>query len=165
MMLAVDVALLLQSGVVAAVVAGVVSLGTTAVEGRKARVDRQRQVFAAAFEACASYKEFPYIVRRRNEGDPSERARIAGELTSVQRQLNNSLAILQIEAPEVAERYEALVHQLRATAGAEIRRSWELPSIPADGSQSIDDIDLSSLAPYEKAYQEAVREHLKFFSR
>jgi hypothetical protein len=28
--------------------------------GRRARVDRQRQVFATAFEACASYKEFPF---------------------------------------------------------------------------------------------------------
>jgi hypothetical protein len=163
-MLAVDVALLLQSGVVAAVVAGVVSLSATVAEGRKARLDRQRQVFATAFEACASYKEFPYIVRRRNEGDSGERARIAGELTSVQRQLSNSQAILQIEAPKVAETYEALVRQLRAIAGAEIRRSWELPAIPADGIQSIDDIDLSSLAPYERAYQEMVRKHLRFFS-
>jgi len=163
-MLAVDVALLLQSGVVAAVVAGVVSLSATVAEGRKARLDRQRQVFATAFEACASYKEFPYIVRRRNEGDSGERARIAGELTSVQRQLSNSQAILQIEAPKVAETYEALVRQLRAIAGAEIRRSWELPAIPADGIQSIDDIDLSSLAPYERAYQENVRKHLRLFS-
>jgi hypothetical protein len=161
-MLAVDAGLLLQSGVVAAVVAGMVSLSTTVAAGRRARVDRQRQVFATAFEACASYKEFPFIVRRRNEGEPSQRARITGELAAVQRQLSNSLALIQVESPKVAEKYEALVRQLREVAGGEIRRSWELPPVPADSGQSIEDIDLSRLLPYEKAYLEQVRKHLRF---
>jgi hypothetical protein len=163
MILAVDVALLLQSGVVAAVVAAVVSIGTTLVAGRRARLDRQRQVFATAFEAISSYKEFPYLVRRRNGNDPGERERITGELTAVQRQLNNSAAVLQVEAPAVAEKYELLVRELRAIVGGEIRRSWELPAIPAEESQSIEDIDLSSLAPHEKSYLEAVRKHLRSF--
>ena len=162
--LAVDAALLLQSGVIAAVVAGVVSLTATVAAGRRARLDRQRQVFATAFEACASYKEFPFIVRRRNEGDPGERARITTELTAVQRQLSTSLALMQVEAPKVADKYEALVRQVREVAGGEIRRSWELPSIPADASQSIEDVDLSRLVSYEKAYLEQVRKHLRLLS-
>jgi hypothetical protein len=160
--LAVDAGLLLQSGVVAAVVAGVVSLASTVAVGRRAHLDRQRQVFATAFEACASYKEFPFIVRRRNEGQPGERARITGELAAVQRQLSNSLALIQVESPKVAEKYEALVRQLREVAGGAIRRSWELPPIPADASQSIEDIDLTRLLPYEKAYLKQVRKHLRF---
>lgn len=39
--LAVDAALLLQSGVIAAVVAGLVSLTATVAAGRRARLDRQ----------------------------------------------------------------------------------------------------------------------------
>jgi hypothetical protein len=159
--LAVDVALLLQSGVVAAVVAGVVSLAATVAAGRRARLDRQRQLFATAFEACASYKEFPFIVRRRSERDPGERARITAELAAVQRQLSTSLALIQVEAPKVAEKYETLVRQLREVAGGEIRRSWELPPIPANAAQSIEGIDLSTLDPYEKAYLEQVRKHLR----
>jgi hypothetical protein len=79
----------------------------------------------------------------------------------VQRQLSNSLALIQVESPRVAEKYEALVRQLREVAGGEIRRSWELPPIPAEAGQSIEDIDLSRLLPYERAYLKQVRKHLR----
>jgi hypothetical protein len=164
MIIAVDTALLLQSGVVAAVVAGVVSVSTTWASGRRARLDRQRQVFAVAFEACTAYKEIPFIVRRRIRSDGDEKARITGELTEIQRRLSNSAALLQVEAPKVAERYVELVRQIRGTAGPEIGRSWELSPMPADGNQNIDDIDLSALAPYETAYLDEVRKHLRFFA-
>ena len=52
--------------VVAAIVAAAVSLTTFALTTRRARLDRQRQVFGDAFEAVMDYREYPFIVRRRN---------------------------------------------------------------------------------------------------
>ena len=51
---ATESASLLQSGVVAAFVAAAVSLTTLGATGRRARLDRQRQLFADAFEAAAT---------------------------------------------------------------------------------------------------------------
>jgi hypothetical protein len=92
---------LLQSTVVAAFVAGAVSLSALWVAGRRARQDRQRQLFAAAFEACIAYREFPYIVRRRRGDDAAaERVRISGELSEVQRRLESYNAMIRVEGPK-----------------------------------------------------------------
>ena len=57
--------------IVAAIVAAAVSLTTFALAGRRARLDRQRQLFAEAFEAVMEYREYPFIVLRRNKDDPA----------------------------------------------------------------------------------------------
>src|SRR6266516_2205004 len=71
--------------IVAAIVAAAVSLTTFALTGRRARLDRQRQLFADAFEAVTEYREYPYIVRRRSGDEPAkERTRISSDLSKVQ---------------------------------------------------------------------------------
>ena len=55
----------LASAVVAALVSATVALLTLALNGRRARLDRQRQLFAAAFDAAITYREYVFIVRRR----------------------------------------------------------------------------------------------------
>src|SRR5687768_3270196 len=92
--------------VVAALVAALVGIITLAVNGRRARNDRQRQLFASAFGDIAAYCEFPYIVRRRRHDAPEEeRVRISTELSEIQRRLNHNRAVLQVEAPRVARAY------------------------------------------------------------
>src|SRR5947208_2114750 len=91
--------------IVAANVAAAVSLTTFALTGRRARLDRQRQVFADAFEAVMEYREYPFIVRRRSEDEPAkERQRISGELSKVQAKINGLKARLLIENPFVGRR-------------------------------------------------------------
>src|SRR5438093_11643603 len=86
--------------IVAAVVAAAVSLTTFALAGRRARLDRQRQLFAEAFEAVSEYREYPFIVRRRRKDAlAEERARISSELSRVQAKLNSYRARLRVEAP------------------------------------------------------------------
>jgi hypothetical protein len=50
---------LLGSGVVAAVIAAIVSLMTLSWNARRDRQDRHRKLFAEAFDACVLYREFP----------------------------------------------------------------------------------------------------------
>jgi hypothetical protein len=70
-----------QPAVVAAVVAGAISLLALWLSGRRARQDRQRQVFADGFGACVDYREFAFIVRRRLPDNGEDRIRITAELS------------------------------------------------------------------------------------
>jgi hypothetical protein len=147
--------------VIAAVIAGVIAVITLMVNGRRARADRQRQLFGAAFADITSYCEFPFIVRRRRHDAPEEeRVRISTALSDVQRKLNHNRAVLRVEAPRVARAYGALVDVTRRVAGAAIREGWNLAPITADTGVHVTDVDLSAIAPYEDVYLEAVADHL-----
>jgi hypothetical protein len=69
---------LLGSSVVAAVIAAIVSLMTLSWNARRDRQDRHRKLFAEAFDACVLYREFPFIVRRRNAEDLASERRVSG---------------------------------------------------------------------------------------
>ena len=147
--------------IIAAVIAGVIAVITLVINGRRARSDRQRELFGAAFGDVASYCEFPYIVRRRRHDEPEEeRLRISTELSDVQRKLNHNRSVLQVEAPRVARAYAALVGATRATARASIREGWDLTPISADTGIHVADVDLSAVRPFEDAYLTAVADHL-----
>lgn len=149
--------------IVAAVIAGVISLGTFAWAGRRTRLDRQRQVFATAMEAITAYREYPYIVRRRDP-DPAkaaeERVRISNDLSKVQASIALHGARLKIEDAYVGERYELLVLATKRVAGALIHKAWDEPGVGADPDVHAPHIDMSELDKYDKAYLQAVRDHL-----
>jgi hypothetical protein len=151
---------LLQSAVVAALVAAAVSLTTLWVTERRARQDRQRQLFAEAFEACIAYREFVYIVRRRANDSAEERVRISGALSAVQQRLRAAEARLRVEAPRVAVSYTRLIASTRRVAGVQIKRGWEMPPLAPEETGNISDVDFSSLVGDEDAYLDAVRSHL-----
>jgi hypothetical protein len=151
---------LLQSAVVAALVAAAVSLTTLWVTERRTRQDRQRQLFAEAFEACIAYREFAYIVRRRANDSAEERVRISGALSGVQQRLRAAEARLRVEAPRVAVLYSLLIASTRRVAGVQIKRGWEMAPLALEETGNIIDVDFSSLAGDEDAYLRAVRDHL-----
>jgi hypothetical protein len=147
--------------IIAAAIAGVIAVVTLIVNGRRARSDRQRELFGSAFGDVSSYCEYPYIVRRRRHDQPvEERIRITTELSDVQRKLNHNRAVLQVEAPRVARAYIALVDATRRIAGAAIHDGWDLAPITADTSVHVNDVDLSGIKPYEDAYLTAAADHL-----
>jgi hypothetical protein len=161
MMLAVDASTLLTSAVIAALVAGLATLVTFALSGRRERKDRQRQVFAAAFGAVAAYREFPFIVRRRDaSNDAAERVRISSSLSDVQQQLVRHRAILRVEAPRVGKSYDTLVSETRRHAGGHISDAWERPAPKDDRDVSVQDVDLSALDAFDDAYLVEVADHL-----
>lgn len=147
--------------IVAALITSVMAVVTSIVNGRRARSDRQRELFSAAYGDVASYCEFPYIVRRRRHDQPEdERLRISTELSDVQRKLNHNRALLRVEAPRVARAYAALVTSVKLNAGASIRQSWDLKPITADAEIHVTDVDLDGVRPFDDAYLTAVADHL-----
>jgi hypothetical protein len=139
----------------------VVSVSTFFIAGRRARIDKQRQLFADAFEAIATYREYPFIVRRRDAGDgAAERSRISGELSGVQAKLNAYSARLRVEDPYIGARYVELVAATRRVAGALIKEAWETDPIASDGEIHNPGWDMSELEKFDQAYLTAVSDHL-----
>lgn len=156
-------ATLLGSAVVATVVSGIVVF---ALETRRARKDRQRQLFGEAFAAITAYREFPRKVRRRDKDKPAEeRVRLSDALSDVQQDLDRYRALLRVEAPHVAAAYASLVIQTRRVAGAYIKDAWERPAAQTDGDVSTPDIDLSELDAVDNAYLHEVSDHLAALPR
>jgi hypothetical protein len=68
------------------VVAAVVSIGTAAagvftwfVSGVRAERTRLQKLYADAYSAVISYREFPYLIRRRRRAPTQEHPEIGGE--------------------------------------------------------------------------------------
>jgi hypothetical protein len=138
--------------IVAATVAAAVSLTTFALAGRRARLDRQRQVFGEAFEAVMEYRENPFIVLRRSRDEPAkERARISGDLSTVQAKLNGFRARLRVEAPYVGDRYAELVIATRRVAGPMITHAWNTEPVEDDTQVHNPGWDFSELDTYDDA--------------
>jgi hypothetical protein len=147
--------------IVAAIVAAAVSLTTFGLAGRRARLDRQRQLFAEAFEAVMEYREYPFIVLRRSKDEPAkERARISGDLSTVQARLNGFMARLRVEAPYVGDRYAALVSATRRIAGPMITQAWNAEPLEDDTQVHNPGWDFSELDTDDDAYVRAVADHL-----
>lgn len=154
---------LVAPAIVAAIVAGVVSLLTFMFAGRRARLDRQRQVFADAFEAVMEYREYPFIVRRRHPDEPAEeRRRIAGDLSRVQAKMNAFKARLLVEDPYVGRCYAELVKETRLVAGAHIKAAWDNDPVSVDEEMHAPAYDFSPLGEYDNRFLRAVARHLSW---
>jgi hypothetical protein len=152
---------LLAPAIVAAVVAAAVSLMTFLLAGRRARLDRQRQVLADAFEAVMEYREYPFIVRRRNPNEGAEeRRRISGDLSRVQARMNGFKARLLVEDPYIGRCYTELVTKTRQVAGAMIKAAWDNDPVSADAEMHAPAYDFSELDEYDNRFLGAVARHL-----
>lgn len=146
--------------VIAAVITGLIAVATLVVTGRRARVDRQRVLFAEVLGDLAAYREFVYIVRRRRHDEPEgERVRISTALSAVQRKLNHHSAVLKVEAPRVADAYDHLLRTTRHIAGSAIRDGWNTPAITDDTSIHVN-VDLTPIDAHEPTYLVEVGDHL-----
>lgn len=155
---------LVAPAIVAAVVAGAVSLTTFMLAGRRARLERQRQVFADAFEAVMEYREYPFIVRRRKPDEGAEeRRRISGDLSGVQARMNAFKARLLVEDPYIGRCYAELVKKTRQVAGAMIKAAWETDPVSADEEMHAPAYDFSDLDEHDNRYLRAVAQHLSWF--
>jgi hypothetical protein len=147
--------------IVLSLLALVVSVATFFVAGRRARLDRQRQVFGDAFAAVMAYREYPFMVRRRNQDEVSkERQRISADLSQLQAKLNGFKAMLRVEDPYVGERYVELVAATRRVVGALIKEAWNTDPVGADSQVHSPSWDFSELDKYDEAYLRAVADHL-----
>lgn len=146
--------------VIAAAITGAIAVATLLINGRRARIDRQRVLFGEVLGNLAAYREFVYIVRRRRHDEPeAERIRISTELSAVQAKLNKHAAVLKVEAPRVALAYDELLRITRQIAGGAIRDGWNTEPITEDTSIHVD-VDLTPIDTRERTYLLEVGDHL-----
>ncbi|MET7423621.1 hypothetical protein [Dactylosporangium sp. NPDC005555] len=157
------IAALLSGALFAALLSACVAVWTARRKGREEERARQRDLFAAAFEAYAAYKELPYAIRRRRHDEPAaERIRLSETIREIQGRLSYFLAWTAAESSIVGDTYATLVRELRKTAGGAMRQAWLDAPIQDDHAMNIPlaVIDLAALTPLEEAYSQAVRDHL-----
>jgi hypothetical protein len=78
----------LSAAVIAALITAAINLWLARRKSREEERARIRNALAEAFQAYASYKEFPYAVRRRRHDQPAEeRIRLSEALREVQARL------------------------------------------------------------------------------
>ena len=147
--------------IAAAGVSAVVSLTVLWWNIRQARLDRHRELFGQAFAAVADYREFAYIVQRR-DGSDETRTAINRDLSKVQSELHRYEAMIRVESPRVAVRYSELISRTRRVAGAVIKKGWSTPPAQSDERMNVSSVDLSPLDPYEDDFLRAAQRHLYF---
>jgi hypothetical protein len=137
---------------------------TALVASVKDRDNRRRDTYARAFQVIATYKEFPYVVRRRRVGDGTttsdERARISEELRKVQADLSYFSAWMGTESTRVATTYRSLVDQTRRIAGQQIHDAWAEEPIRDDSGMNMPDLGLKKLEQFEQEFLSAASDHL-----
>ena len=147
-------------GAVSLVVALIVLVFGWLWNARQQRRADDARLFADAYAAVQNYKEFPYVVRRRDPDHPGpERVRISEELRNVQSDIAFHTAWIGLRNGKVASAYNQLVTQTRQIAGQLMREAWERSGTDSDDNMNIPDLHgpLSDLQPYEEAFLNAVR--------
>jgi hypothetical protein len=126
--------------VVVAVIAVLGSAITAAItyvlSQRAALRERRAKGFAEALSAVEDYAELPYRVRRR-VGTPEARHQLTEEVSRIQSRLAYHQALLQIEAPDVAERYRLLVIAAKRQAGAQMETAWLRAPLTTDAEMNL----------------------------
>lgn len=155
--------LVLSSTLLAALLTGLINIVLARRKSREEECSRIRTIFAEAFAAYASYREYPYVVRRRSPDQPAaERVRISEQIRQTQERLNYYLAWTKTESADVGQAYAELIRHARTTAGAAMRQAWNTPPATEDSAMNIPggEVDLANLKISEDAYTDAVSAHL-----
>jgi hypothetical protein len=148
----------------AAVITALINVVLARRKSREEERGRQRTIFATAFAAYSSYKEFPYAIRRRRaDRAAEERVRLSEALRTIQADIAYHQAWTTVESAAVGAAYGRLIREVRRVAGAAMHEAWNAPPNRADDTMNIppQTVDLSALSPHETAYLEAVQAHLR----
>jgi hypothetical protein len=150
----------------AAAIAAAASLFTLWVAGLRADRARRRALCAKALEAALAYREFPYVIRRRNHEElPAERVRISEALREVQRDIALYESMLRVERHRrIYVEYHNLIKKTREIAGGYMREEWQRPPITADVEMNVPGgFDYTRLGAEEKAYMDATADALRWW--
>lgn len=159
---------ILASGVVAALITTTINIILARKKNRQEERSRIRTVLAEAFAAYTQYREYPYVIRRRNDAKPAdERVRISELIRATQERISFYLAWTAAESDSLGAAYAELIQQARATAGTAMKEAWRTAAITADADMVISSttVNLADLRAAESAYTTEVAAHLKAMTR
>jgi hypothetical protein len=123
--------------ITAAAIAALVAVAGYFIAQARARRERRAKAFADALAAVEDYLEAPYRVRRRQASTPEARAALTSALNDLQARIELHRAWLQVEAPAVADAYEALVSAARTEAGTQMADAWNSTPPANDGDMNL----------------------------
>jgi hypothetical protein len=123
--------------IIAAAIAAVVAVTGYVLIQAWARRERRAKAFADALAAVEDYLESPYRIRRRQASTPEVRAALTSALNDLQARIALHRAWLQVEAPAVAEAYEALVSAARTEAGTQMADAWNSAPLASDADMNL----------------------------
>jgi hypothetical protein len=122
---------------VIAILGGIVSASVTYwYNQRAARRERRATAFAEALATVEDYAEMPYRVRRRRNTSEA-RYELTDEVSKIQSQLAFHQALVQIESPDIAAAYSALVRAAKIQAGRQMQDAWRQPALTMDAEMNL----------------------------
>ncbi len=161
---AVAITTLLSGAVIAALISVLGNYFFAVRKTREETRERLRALFAEAYATYAAYREYPYVIRRRNAEIPAEeRTRISELVRATQERLNYYLAATAAESDVVGAAYATLIAKTRELAGAAMKDAWQTSPITEDREMVIPRsvINLGALDSDARDYQASVREFLR----
>ncbi len=152
------------AALVAAALAFLAHIIVLLVNGRRARQERLRELYAGGWAAAQAYKEMAFAIRRRNiEDRAGERVRLSEAMRDIQKELAYHEALIGRErSGRIAAEYRNLVAKTREIAGGIVNRSWNEEPITTDSEMHSPEIgsELAALKPFEDGSMDALAEGL-----
>lgn len=116
--------------------AALTALLTYLLNRRAARRERRAHAFGEALSVVEDYAEMPYRIRRR-PGTVEGRNQLTEEVSRIYSRLAFHQALLDIEAPRVADAYRFLVNAAKAEVGGQMKTAWQEPVRTSDAEMNL----------------------------
>ncbi len=154
----------MTAALIAAALAFLAHMIVLLINGRRARRERLRELYAGGWAAVQGYKEMAFAIRRRNiEDRAGERVRLSEAMREIQKDISFHEALIGRErSGRAAAEYRNLVTKTREIAGGIVKRCWNEEPITADSQMHSPEIaaELAALKPFEDGYMDAVADEL-----
>jgi hypothetical protein len=135
--------------VIAIIGAALIALLTYVLNRRAARRERRAHAFGEALSVVEDYAEMPYRIRRR-PGTVEGRNQLTEEVSRIYSRLAFHQALLDIEAPPVADAYRRLVNEAKKQVGGQMKSAWQKPVLDTDAEMNLEQ-------PYDRARVDSAR--------
>jgi hypothetical protein len=117
--------------------AALIALLTYVLNRRAARRERRAHAFGEALSVVEDYAEMPYRIRRR-PGTVEGRNQLTEEVSRIYSRLAFHQALLDIEAPPVADAYRFLIHEAKVEVGGQMKMAWQKPVRATDAEMNLE---------------------------
>jgi hypothetical protein len=125
------------TAVIAIIGAVLTALLTYGLNRRAARRERRARTFGEALSVVEDYAEMPYRIRRR-PGTAEGRNQLTEEVSRIYSRLAFHQALLDIEAPAVADAYRLLANEAKAEVGEQMKTAWQKPLRTTDAEMNLE---------------------------